>query len=178
MAGVISRLSLHQSSHPFSQGSCLSGFSERDIFLLTDVSLVFLVKLLYVMFIMLGYDYFLLLLYTALVFNLAKQADNLRNLVLFVLVFVPGEETSRYIDKWNDSVLTLSPVLSLILLLFLFLCPSFLLPVWLLTFVLTLVGTSLLIICVVVMETFMAQVQTQHFDVNNQYGDVLKKANL
>ncbi len=107
--------------------------------------------------------------YTALVFNPRETADNLKKSGAFVPGIRPGEQTSRYIDK----VMTRLTLAGALYITFVCLVPEFLLLWFNVPFYFG--GTSLLIICVVVMD-FMAQVQT-HL-MSHQYGDVLKKANL
>ena len=107
--------------------------------------------------------------YTALVFNPRETADNLKKSGAFVPGIRPGEQTSRYIDK----VMTRLTLAGALYITFICLVPEFLLLWFNVPFYFG--GTSLLIICVVVMD-FMAQVQT-HL-MSHQYGDVLKKANL
>ena len=107
--------------------------------------------------------------YTALVFNPRETADNLKKSGAFVPGIRPGEQTSRYIDK----VMTRLTLAGALYITFICLVPEFLLLWFNVPFYFG--GTSLLIICVVVMD-FIAQVQT-HL-MSHQYGDVLKKANL
>jgi preprotein translocase subunit SecY len=107
--------------------------------------------------------------YTALVFNPRETADNLKKSGAFVPGIRPGEQTSRYIDK----VMTRLTLAGALYITFVCLVPEFLLLWFNVPFYFG--GTSLLIICVVIMD-FMAQVQT-HL-MSHQYGDVLKKANL
>ena len=107
--------------------------------------------------------------YTALVFNPRETADNLKKSGAFVPGIRPGEQTSRYIDK----VMTRLTLAGALYITFVCLVPEFLLLWFNVPFYFG--GTSLLIICVVVMD-FMAQVQT-HL-MSHQYGDVLKTANL
>jgi preprotein translocase subunit SecY len=107
--------------------------------------------------------------YTALQFNPRETADNLKKSGAFVPGIRPGEQTSRYIDK----VMTRLTLAGALYITFVCLVPEFLLLWFNVPFYFG--GTSLLIICVVIMD-FMAQVQT-HL-MSHQYGDVLKKANL
>ncbi len=107
--------------------------------------------------------------YTALVFNPRETADNLKKSGAFVPGIRPGEQTSRYIDK----VMTRLTLVGSLYITFVCLVPLFLTQAMNVQFYFG--GTSLLIIVVVIMD-FMAQVQT-HL-MQNQYGDVLKKANL
>jgi preprotein translocase subunit SecY len=107
--------------------------------------------------------------YTALVFNPRETADNLKKSGAFVPGIRPGEQTSRYIDK----VMTRLTLAGAIYITFICLVPEFMLIAWNVPFYFG--GTSLLIMVVVIMD-FMAQVQT-HL-MSHQYDSVLKKANL
>jgi preprotein translocase subunit SecY len=107
--------------------------------------------------------------YTALVFNPRETADNLKKSGAFVPGIRPGEQTSRYIDK----VMTRLTLAGALYITFICLVPEFMLIAWNVPFYFG--GTSLLIMVVVIMD-FMAQVQT-HL-MSNQYESVLKKANL
>ncbi|GGD58936.1 preprotein translocase subunit SecY [Lacimicrobium alkaliphilum] len=107
--------------------------------------------------------------YTALVFNPRETADNLKKSGAFVPGIRPGEQTSRYIDK----VMTRLTLAGALYITFVCLVPEFMMIAWNVQFYFG--GTSLLIIVVVIMD-FMAQVQT-HL-MSNQYESVLKKANL
>lgn len=107
--------------------------------------------------------------YTALTFNPRETADNLKKSGAFVPGIRPGEQTSRYLDK----VMTRLTLAGALYITFVCLVPEFLLLMWNVPFYFG--GTSLLIIVVVIMD-FMAQVQT-HL-MSSQYESVLKKANL
>ena len=107
--------------------------------------------------------------YTALVFNPRDTADNLKKSGAFIPGIRPGEQTSRYIDK----VMTRLTLAGALYITFICLVPEFMLIAWNVPFYFG--GTSLLIIVVVIMD-FMAQVQT-HL-MSSQYESVLKKANL
>jgi len=107
--------------------------------------------------------------YTALVFNPRETADNLKKSGAFIPGIRPGEQTSRYIDK----VMTRLTLAGALYITFICLVPQFLIIAWGVQFYFG--GTSLLIIVVVIMD-FMAQVQT-HL-MSHQYDNVLKKANL
>lgn len=107
--------------------------------------------------------------YTALVFNPRETADNLKKSGAFIPGIRPGEQTSRYIDK----VMTRLTLAGAIYITFICLVPQFMIIAWDVQFYFG--GTSLLIIVVVIMD-FMAQVQT-HL-MSHQYDNVLKKANL
>ncbi|EWH09325.1 preprotein translocase subunit SecY [Catenovulum sp. SX2] len=107
--------------------------------------------------------------YTALVFNPRETADNLKKSGAFIPGIRPGEQTSRYIDK----VMTRLTLAGALYITFVCLVPEFMMVFWNVQFYFG--GTSLLIIVVVIMD-FMAQVQT-HL-MSSQYESVLKKANL
>jgi preprotein translocase subunit SecY len=107
--------------------------------------------------------------YTALVFNPRETADNLKKSGAFIPGYRPGEQTSRYIDK----VMTRLTLAGALYITFICLVPEFMMVWWNVQFYFG--GTSLLIIVVVIMD-FMAQVQT-HL-MFSQYESVLKKANL
>jgi len=107
--------------------------------------------------------------YTALVFNPRETADNLKKSGAFIPGIRPGEQTSRYIDK----VMTRLTLAGAMYITFICLVPQFMIIAWDVQFYFG--GTSLLIIVVVIMD-FMAQVQT-HL-MSHQYDNVLKKANL
>lgn len=107
--------------------------------------------------------------YTALVFNPRETADNLKKSGAFIPGIRPGEQTSKYIDK----VMTRLTLAGALYITFICLVPEFMMIAWDVQFYFG--GTSLLIICVVIMD-FMAQVQT-HL-MSHQYDNVLKKANL
>ncbi|MCU7919986.1 MAG: preprotein translocase subunit SecY [Candidatus Thiodiazotropha sp. (ex Dulcina madagascariensis)] len=107
--------------------------------------------------------------YTALVFNARETADNLKRSGAFIPGIRPGEQTAKYIDGvmskltfWGAIYITLVCLL-----------PEFLIVGWNVPFYFG--GTSLLIIVVVVMD-FMAQVQA-HL-MSHQYDGLMKKANL
>ncbi|MCX8574255.1 MULTISPECIES: preprotein translocase subunit SecY [unclassified Gilliamella] len=107
--------------------------------------------------------------YTALVFNPRETADQLKKSGAFIPGIRPGEQTSKYIDK----VMTRLTLIGAIYITFVCLVPMFMtsamkVPV-------QFGGTSLLIVVVVIMD-FMAQVQT--LMMPNRYESVLKKANL
>ena len=107
--------------------------------------------------------------YTALVFNPRETADNLKKSGAFIPGIRPGEQTSKYIDK----VMTRLTLTGALYITFVCLVPEFMMIAWDVQFYFG--GTSLLIIVVVIMD-FMAQVQT-HL-MSHQYDNVLKKANL
>jgi preprotein translocase subunit SecY len=107
--------------------------------------------------------------YTALVFNPAETADNLKKSGAFIPGVRPGAQTARYID----SVMGRLTLAGAIYITAVCLLPEFLILGWNVPFYFG--GTSLLIIVVVVMD-FMAQVQT-HL-MSHQYEGILKKAKL
>ena len=107
--------------------------------------------------------------YTALMFNPNEVADNLKRSGAFLPGIRPGEQTAKYIDK----VLTRLTLFGSAYMAAVCLLPQALIVVANVPFKLG--GTSLLIVVVVVMD-FMAQVQS-HL-LSSQYGDVMKKANL
>ncbi|WP_297483993.1 preprotein translocase subunit SecY [uncultured Photobacterium sp.] len=107
--------------------------------------------------------------YTALVFNPRETADNLKKSGAFIPGIRPGEQTAMYIDK----VMTRLTLAGALYITFICLIPEFMMIAWNVRFYFG--GTSLLIVVVVIMD-FMAQVQT-HL-MSQQYESVLKKANL
>lgn len=104
--------------------------------------------------------------YTALVFNSKETADNLKKSGAFIPGIRPGVQTASYIDK----VLTRLTMVGAIYITGVCLLPEFLILYWRVPFYFG--GTSLLIIVVVVMD-FMAQVQA-HL-MSHQYEGLLKK---
>jgi preprotein translocase subunit SecY len=107
--------------------------------------------------------------YTALMFNPNEVADNLKRSGAFLPGIRPGKQTANYID----GVLTRLTMFGSMYIAGVCLLPQFLVVMWNVPFYLG--GTSLLIVVVVVMD-FMAQVQS-HL-MSHQYDSVLKKANL
>ncbi len=107
--------------------------------------------------------------YTALVFNAKETADNLKRSGAFIPGIRPGEQTARYID----TVMTRLTAVGALYITAVCLLPEFLIVGWNVPFYFG--GTSLLIIVVVVMD-FMAQVQA-HL-MSHQYEGLMKKANL
>lgn len=107
--------------------------------------------------------------YTALVFNPRETADNLKKSGAFIPGIRPGENTAKYID----TVMTRLTLAGAIYVTLVCLLPEFMILTWNVPFYFG--GTSLLIIVVVVMD-FMAQVQA-HI-MSYQYESLLKKANL
>ncbi len=107
--------------------------------------------------------------YTAIVFDSRETADNLKRSGAFIPGIRPGEQTARYVD----GVLTRLTAVGAIYITLVCLLPEFLILKYSVPFYFG--GTSLLIIVVVVMD-FMAQVQA-HL-MSHQYEGLMKKANL
>lgn len=107
--------------------------------------------------------------YTALQFNARDTADNLKKGGAFVPGIRPGEQTAKYIDK----VLTRLTFVGALYITSVCLLPEFLILYWNVPFYFG--GTSLLIIVVVMMD-FMAQIQS-HL-MSHQYDGIMQKANL
>ncbi len=107
--------------------------------------------------------------YTALVFNPREVAENLKKSGAFIPGIRPGEQTARFIDKVMTR-LTLSGSIYMVLVC---LVPQLLMNWFNVQFYFG--GTSLLIIVVVTMD-FVAQLQSHM--MNQQYGDIMRKANL
>lgn len=170
MAGVIP--AIFASSIILFPGTIASWFGQGDSWmanLLQEISLTLqpgqpLYEMLYAAAII-----FFSFFYTALVFNPRETADNLKKSGAFIPGIRPGEQTARFIDK----VMTRLTLAGALYITFICLVPQFLMNAWNVQFYFG--GTSLLIIVVVIMD-FMAQVQTHM--MSNQYGDVLRKANL
>jgi preprotein translocase subunit SecY len=107
--------------------------------------------------------------YTALVFNPRETADQLKKSGAFIPGIRPGEQTSKYIDKVMTRLTLIGAIyITLVCLVPMFMTSAMKVPV-------QFGGTSLLIVVVVIMD-FMAQVQT--LMMPNHYESVLKKANL
>ena len=107
--------------------------------------------------------------YTAIVFDSRETADNLKRSGAFIPGIRPGDQTARYID----GVMTRLTAVGAIYITAVCLLPEFLILSWNVPFYFG--GTSLLIIVVVVMD-FMAQVQA-HL-MSHQYEGLMRKANL
>ena len=107
--------------------------------------------------------------YTALVFNPKEIADNLKKSGAFIPGIRPGEHTASYIDL----VITRLTFFGAIYITLISLLPDVLMSVWRMPFYFG--GTSLLIVVVVLMD-FMAQVQA-HL-VSHQYDSIMKKSRL
>jgi len=123
---------------------------------------------LYIMFYALAIIFFCFF-YTAIVFNSRETADNLKKSGAFIPGIRPGEQTARFID----GVMTRLTLAGAIYITAVCLLPEFLILYWNVPFYFG--GTSLLIIVVVVMD-FMAQVQSHM--MSHQYESLMKKANL
>jgi preprotein translocase subunit SecY len=116
-----------------------------------------------------GFIVFFCFFYTALMFNPQEVADNLKRSGAFVPGIRPGQQTANHID----GVLTRLTVFGSAYIALICLLPQFLVVMFNVPFYLG--GTSMLIVVVVVMD-FMAQVQS-HL-MSHQYEGVMKKANL
>lgn len=110
-----------------------------------------------------------LLFYAALVFNSNETAENLKKSGAFIPGIRPGQQTARYVD----TVMTRLTLIGGIYITAVCLLPEFLIVYWNVPFYFG--GTSLLIIVVVVMD-FMAQIQT--YVISQQYEGLLKKTNI
>jgi preprotein translocase subunit SecY len=107
--------------------------------------------------------------YTAIMFNPKEVADNLKKSGAFIPGFRPGDQTARHID----TILTRLTLVGALYMTAVCLLPQALILQFNITFQLG--GTALLIVVVVVMD-FMAQVQT-HL-MSHQYESLMKKSNL
>jgi len=107
--------------------------------------------------------------YTAIVFNPKDVADNLKKSGAFIPGIRPGEQSAKYIDN----VLGRLTLFGALYITAVSLMPQFLVVAWNVPFYFG--GTSLLIVVVVVMD-FMAQVQS-HL-MSHQYESLMKKSNL
>lgn len=116
-----------------------------------------------------GFIIFFCFFYTALMFNPKEVADNLKKSGAYVPGIRPGDQTAKYID----GVLTRLTVVGSIYIASICLLPQFLITGMNLPFYLG--GTSLLIVVVVVMDTFS---QVQSHLMSSQYDSLMKKANL
>jgi preprotein translocase subunit SecY len=108
-------------------------------------------------------------IYTALIFDSRDTAENLKKNGALIPGIRPGEQTARYID----GVISRLTLIGSIYIAAVCLLPEFLILYTSVPFYFG--GTSLLIIVVVVMD-FVAQVQT-HL-MSHQYESLMKKANL
>jgi len=107
--------------------------------------------------------------YTALVFNPKETAENLKKSGAFIPGVRPGKQTAEYIDK----VISRLTMGGAVYVTGVCLLPEFLTLQWNVPFYFG--GTSLLIVVVVLMD-FMAQIQA-HL-MSHQYEGLMKKANL
>lgn len=123
---------------------------------------------LYILFYSAGIIFFCFF-YTAMMFNSKETADNLKKSGAFVPGIRPGENTAKYID----GILSRLTLVGAIYITLVCLLPEFLRMGLDVQFYFG--GTSLLIIVVVVMD-FMAQVQA-HL-MSHQYDSLLSKSNL
>lgn len=108
-------------------------------------------------------------IYTAMIYNPKEVADNLKKGGAYIPGIRPGEQSAKYIDN----ILTRLTVVGSLYIAAVALLPQFL--IYTAGVPILLGGTSLLIVVVVVMD-FMAQVQS-HL-MSHQYDSVMKKANL
>lgn len=108
-------------------------------------------------------------IYTAMIYNPKEVADNLKKGGAYIPGIRPGDQSARYID----TILTRLTVIGSLYIAAVALLPQFL--IYTAGVPILLGGTSLLIVVVVVMD-FMAQVQS-HL-MTHQYDSVMKKANL
>ncbi len=107
--------------------------------------------------------------YTAVVFNPAETADNLKKYGGFIPGIRPGTNTANYLD-W---VLTRLTVIGALYLSLLCLLPEFLISRWSMPFYFG--GTSLLIVVTVTMDTVT---QVQSHLLAHQYEGLIKKSKL
>nr|MCH9819667.1 preprotein translocase subunit SecY [Gammaproteobacteria bacterium] len=107
--------------------------------------------------------------YTSIMFNPKEVADNLKRSGAFIPGYRPGDQTARYID----TIITRLTLFGSLYMTTVCLLPQFLVIQFNITFQLG--GTALLIVVVVIMD-FMAQVQT-HL-MSHQYESLMKKSNL
>ena len=107
--------------------------------------------------------------YTALMFNPKDVADNLKKSGAFIPGIRPGQQSAKYID----GVLSRLTLFGALYITLVSLLPNFLVIFFDVPFYFG--GTSLLIVVVVVMD-FMAQVQS-HL-MSHQYDSLMKKSNL
>ena len=102
-------------------------------------------------------------------FNPKEVADNLKRSGAFIPGYRPGDQTARYID----TIITRLTLFGSLYMTTVCLLPQFLVIQFNITFQLG--GTALLIVVVVIMD-FMAQVQT-HL-MSHQYDSLMKKSKL
>ncbi|MBI2382132.1 MAG: preprotein translocase subunit SecY [Gammaproteobacteria bacterium] len=168
MAGVIPPI--FASSIILFPGTLAQWFGQRPGFeWLQDVSLALSPgQPLYILMYTAGIIFFCFF-YSALVFNPRETADNLKKSGAFIPGIRPGESTSKYIDK----VMTRLTLAGAIYITLVCLLPEVMRIFWNVPFYFG--GTSLLITVVVIMD-FMAQVQAHM--LSHQYDSVFKKANF
>ena len=141
------------------------GLSESDIFL-DFASLFSQGKPLYMMLYAFGIIFFSFF-YTSIVFNPKETAENLRRYGGYVPGIRPGERTAEYIENILVKLTTIgASYLTIVCLM-----PEFLIAKYPIPFYLG--GTSVLIVCVVAMDT-ITQVQTRL--MSSQYESLIKKA--
>ncbi len=141
------------------------GLSESDMFL-DFASLFSQGKPLYMMLYAFGIIFFSFF-YTSIVFNPKETAENLRRYGGYVPGIRPGERTAEYIE----SILVKLTTIGACYLTIVCLMPEFLIAKYPIPFYLG--GTSVLIVCVVAMDT-ITQVQTRL--MSSQYESLIKKA--
>ncbi|UOY04659.1 preprotein translocase subunit SecY [Candidatus Blochmanniella pennsylvanica] len=107
--------------------------------------------------------------YTSLIFNPRETAENLKKSGAFVPGIRPGEQTAKYIN----TIMIRLTFIGAMYVTFICLVPEFMRIAMKVPFYFG--GTSLLIVVVVIMD-FMAQIQT--LMMSSKYESVLKKANL
>ena len=110
-------------------------------------------------------------IWLALTFNTREVSDNLKRYGAYIAGIRPGEQTANYID----SVLARLTVFGAIYLTLICLLPLALINFAGISQTIAVGGTSVLIIVVVLMD-FMAQVQSHM--MSSQYASLMKKANL
>ncbi|MCL4111782.1 UNVERIFIED_CONTAM: hypothetical protein GTU68_018038 [Idotea baltica] len=108
--------------------------------------------------------------YTSLVFNPKETADNLKKSGAYISGVRPGEQTAKYID----AVMTRLTLVGSLYITAICLLPIFVVKFFASGLSFTFGGTSLLIVVVVMMD-FMAQVRSHM--MSTQYDSLLKKAN-
>ncbi len=107
--------------------------------------------------------------YTAIMFNPKEVAENLKKSGAFIPGYRPGDQTAKYID----TILTRLTLFGSLYMTAVCLLPQILVVQFNITFQLG--GTALLIVVVVIMD-FMAQVQSHM--MSSQYSSLMKKSNL
>lgn len=107
--------------------------------------------------------------YSAIIFNVRDTADNLKRQGAFIPGIRPGEQTAKYID----GVMTRLTVVGSLYFASVCILPSLVVNYF--NVPISLDGTALLIVVVVIMD-FMAQLQAHM--MSHQYEGLMKKANL